>query len=74
MRDYFRKILPRLGHQVVAAAQDGRELVEQCRATKPDLVITDIKMPDMDGIDAAAASTRKRPFPSSSSRPITTPS
>ena len=55
MRDYFRTILPRLGHEVVAVAETGRELVEQCRATRPDLVITDIKMPDMDGIDAAVA-------------------
>jgi two-component system, response regulator PdtaR len=53
MRDYFRTILPVLGHEVVAAAATGLELVEQCRATHPDLVITDIKMPDMDGIDAA---------------------
>ncbi|WP_422926298.1 ANTAR domain-containing response regulator [Singulisphaera sp. PoT] len=54
MRDYFSTILPHLGHEVVAAAKTGLELVESCRITKPDLVITDIKMPDMDGIDAAA--------------------
>ena len=53
MQDYFRTILPRLGHEVAVAAT-GRELVERCRETAPDLVITDIKMPDMDGIDAAA--------------------
>lgn len=53
MRDYFRKILPRLGHHVVAVAQNGRELLEQCKALRPQLVITDIKMPEMDGIEAA---------------------
>ena len=53
MRDWFRKILPLLGHEVVAAAMTGKELVEHCRTLKPDLIITDIKMPDMDGIDAA---------------------
>jgi response regulator NasT len=63
MRDYFRKMLPRLGHQVVAVAADGRELVEQCRATRPDLVITDIKMPDMDGIDAAQQIYSECPVP-----------
>jgi two-component system, response regulator PdtaR len=63
VRDYFRRILPRLGHQVVAVAQTGRELVEQCRATRPDLVITDIKMPDMDGIDAATQIYRKAAIP-----------
>ena len=63
MRDYFQQILPILGHEVVAVAQDGRELVEQCRELKPDLVITDIKMPDMDGIDAAAQIYRNGPIP-----------
>jgi len=63
MRDYFKKSLPRLGHQVVAVAQNGRELVEQCRAQRPDLVITDVKMPDMDGIDAAVQIYRDRPVP-----------
>ena len=63
MRDYFQKALPRLGHQVVGAARDGRELVEMCRALQPDLVVTDIKMPDMDGIDAAAQLYRERPVP-----------
>jgi response regulator NasT len=63
MRDYFQKSLTRLGHQVVAVAQNGRELIERCRALQPDLVITDIKMPDMDGIDAAIAIHRERPVP-----------
>jgi AmiR/NasT family two-component response regulator len=63
MRDYFQQILPILGHEVVAVAQDGRELVEQCRELKPDLVIADIKMPDMDGIDAATQIYRNGPIP-----------
>ncbi len=63
MREYFSKSLSRLGHQVVAVAQNGRELVEQCRALGPDLVITDIKMPDLDGIDAARQIYEDRPVP-----------
>src|SRR5262245_43936914 len=63
MRDYFKKILPRLGHQVVAAAETGRELVERCLALHPDLVITDIKMPELDGIDAAAVLYQEWPLP-----------
>ncbi len=63
MRDYFRKILPRLGHNVVAAAETGTELIAQCRAHRPDLVITDIKMPDMDGIDAATMLYEELPIP-----------
>jgi response regulator NasT len=63
MRDYFRKILPRLGHTVDAAAETGGELIAQCRAHLPDLVITDIKMPDLDGIDAAMKIYEERPVP-----------
>jgi response regulator NasT len=63
MRDYFAKILPVLGHTVVAVAENGKDLVEKCRTAKPDLVITDIKMPDMDGIDAAGRIYRDGPIP-----------
>jgi response regulator NasT len=63
MRDYFQEILPLLGHQVIAVARTGKELVELCASVHPDLVITDIKMPDMDGIDAAAQLYRRGPVP-----------
>lgn len=63
MRDYFARILPRLGHQVVALAQNGRELVEQCLVCRPDLLILDIKMPGMDGIEAVAEITCDHPVP-----------
>jgi response regulator NasT len=63
MRDYFGKVLPRLGHRVVVVAANGDELVQQCRTAAPDLVITDIKMPDMDGIDAASCLYHERPIP-----------
>lgn len=63
MRDYFERILPILGHQVVATAATGEELIEQCRLTDPDLVITDLKMPQMDGIEAAAHLLREKPVP-----------
>ena len=49
VRDYFRVMLPRLGHKVVAAAANGRELVELCREHAPDLIIADVRMPEMDG-------------------------
>ena len=63
MRDYFQQILPLLGHQVLGVARTGRELVDLCAATHPDLVITDIKMPDMDGIDAATQIYRQAAIP-----------
>ncbi len=63
MRDYYLEVLPRIGHRVVAAASNGRELVEQCRITEPDLVISDINMPEMDGVTAALTLCRERPVP-----------
>jgi two-component system, response regulator PdtaR len=63
MREFFRKALERLGHKVVADAATGRELIERCRALQPELVITDIQMPDMDGIDAAAELAREQAIP-----------
>lgn len=63
MRDFFEKMLRHLGHKVVAVAENGRELVELCASTDPDLVITDIKMPDIDGIDASVELCRQKPRP-----------
>jgi response regulator NasT len=61
--DYFRAILEQQGHRVVAVASNGRQLVEQCRQQEPDLVVTDVKMPEMDGIEAASEIYRERPVP-----------
>jgi two-component system, response regulator PdtaR len=63
MRQFFQELLPPLGHEVVAVAENGRDLVQQCGAKDPDLVIADIKMPDMDGIEAAAQVNRQKPVP-----------
>lgn len=63
MQDYFQRMLPHLGHRVVASVGNGLDLVEQCRLLQPDLVMTDIQMPGMDGIDAAAQVYRERPVP-----------
>ena len=63
MRDYLWSSLERLGHRVVAAAKTGQELVAECRDKHPQLVITDIKMPDLDGIEAAAEICQDEPVP-----------
>jgi response regulator NasT len=49
----LRETLRKMGHEVIGEAGDGRRAVELSRQLKPDLVILDIKLPEMDGIDAA---------------------
>jgi len=63
MRDYLRDVLTNLGHEVVGAAGNGIELLAQCESLRPDLVISDVRMPDMDGIEAAARLGARAPVP-----------
>ncbi|MBB5335448.1 ANTAR domain-containing response regulator [Pectinatus brassicae] len=49
----LKEILEEAGHNVVGEAINGKRAVELARKYHPDLVIMDIKMPEMDGITAA---------------------
>lgn len=55
--------LEALGFNVVAAAATGEEVCNLFPELKPDLIIMDIKMPKMDGIEAAKAITKQTPIP-----------
>lgn len=59
----LREMLLNLGYLVVGEVGDGRSAVNLARELKPDVVIMDIKMPDMDGIDAARVLTQERIAP-----------
>lgn len=59
----LREMLTNLGYLVVGEAGDGRSAVNQARELRPDVVIMDIKMPDMDGIEAARILTQERIAP-----------
>jgi DNA-binding NtrC family response regulator len=52
MRDYLKTVLERLGHIVLGPVENGLKLVELCRECSPDLVITDIRMSDLNGDEA----------------------
>ncbi|MDX6535622.1 MAG: two-component system, response regulator PdtaR [Gaiellales bacterium] len=56
-------MLERAGFEVVAEARDGREAVELAAAHEPDVVVMDVKMPRLDGIEAARMILDRRPIP-----------
>jgi len=59
----LRGLLERAGFEVCAEARDGVEAVELAREEQPDLAILDVKMPRLDGIEAARRILDERPIP-----------
>jgi two-component system, response regulator PdtaR len=59
----LRELLERLGFDVCAEAKDGVEAVELARKEQPDLALLDVKMPRLDGIEAARRILDERPIP-----------
>ncbi len=52
IRMMMRVVLARAGFQILAEASNGREAVERCRESKPDIVLLDINMPVLNGDEA----------------------
>ena len=52
----LRDLLERSGFEVCAEAHDGEQAVELARTERPDVAIMDVKMPRLDGIEAARRS------------------
>src|SRR5664279_320895 len=59
----LRELLERAGFEICAEARDGLEAVELARTEQPDLAILDVKMPELDGIEAAKRILEERPIP-----------
>ena len=59
----LREMLNHLGYEVVGEVGDGRRAVDLARKLKPDLVVMDIRMPEVDGIQAAGLLTSERIAP-----------
>ncbi|MFN2201699.1 MAG: ANTAR domain-containing response regulator [Caldilineaceae bacterium] len=59
----LREMLTNLGYLVVGEVGDGRSALNLARELRPDIVLMDIRMPDMDGIEAAKVLTEERVAP-----------
>ena len=59
----LRSLLESAGFDVCAEARDGVEAVELARSASPDLAVLDVKMPRLDGIEAARRILAERPIP-----------
>jgi two-component system response regulator len=60
VREAYRMFLTRHeGHEVVGEARNGREAVEGYEKLKPDVVLMDLQMPEMSGVDAIREINRK---------------
>jgi len=59
----LRDLLERAGHEVVAEARDGEEAVTLAAEHEPELAVLDVRMPRLDGIEAAKRILAERPIP-----------
>jgi CheY-like chemotaxis protein len=63
IREHFQMLLRRLGHDVVAIVDNGASLVSESARLSPDLVISDVRMPQLDGDLAVREIWKTRPIP-----------
>jgi DNA-binding NarL/FixJ family response regulator len=61
VRHGIRRVLETRGYEVCGEAADGYEAVQLVRKCKPDVLVLDIVMPAMDGLDAAREIRREHP-------------
>lgn len=63
MRLYLERLLVNWGHEVLLAVEDGMELVTAAQHHAPELIVTDIDMPNLDGDDAILRVWEFQPVP-----------
>ncbi|HEV2720391.1 MAG TPA: response regulator transcription factor [Thermoanaerobaculia bacterium] len=60
-RDGLRSLLGTQGHEVIAEARNGREAIDLTKQLKPDIVLMDLSMPELDGLTATRTLTADAP-------------
>ena len=63
VRQYFANALVSRGHRILVSASNGRELVDRCQVVRPQLLITDIRMDGLTGIQAMHELSQQGPLP-----------
>ncbi len=62
LRDGLKNVIEKVASlQVVAEASDGREAVKLCSEIKPDVVVMDVSMPGLNGVEATQQIVRENP-------------
>lgn len=59
----LQAMLTGMGHQIVGTAANGADALKTVKRLKPDLLLLDIKMPKMDGLEVAEALAQEHPLP-----------
>ncbi len=58
---FLKKFLAETGHLVVGVSRNGKEAVEQYRELRPDIVVMDMIMPKLNGLEALKLIRRENP-------------
>ena len=59
----LKELVTKLGHRVISVARNGFEAIDLTERFRPDLIMMDVKMPELDGIEAATVIMEERPTP-----------
>jgi response regulator NasT len=59
----LKAMVTALGHRVVATAANGKDALEKAKSLEPDLLLLDIKMPELDGLTVAETLAIEMPLP-----------